>query len=31
VYDSSEYATSNFGSSRYDFDNVTQDDNEDED
>jgi hAT family C-terminal dimerisation region len=31
MYDSSEYATSNFGSSRYDFDNVPQDDNEDED
>jgi hAT family C-terminal dimerisation region len=31
IYDSSEYITSNSGFSRYDFDNVPQDDNEDED
>jgi hypothetical protein len=31
MYDSSEYVMSNPGSSRYDSDNVSQDDNEDED
>jgi hAT family C-terminal dimerisation region len=29
MYDSSEYVTSNSESSRYDYDNVPQDDNED--
>jgi hAT family C-terminal dimerisation region len=31
MYDSSKYVTSNPGSSRYDSDNVSQDDDEDED
>jgi hypothetical protein len=31
MYDSSEYATLNPEYSRYDYDNVPQDDNEDED
>jgi hypothetical protein len=31
MYDISEYDTSNPEFSRYDFDNVPQDDNEDED
>jgi hypothetical protein len=31
MYDSFKYATSNSESSRYDYDNVPQEDNEDED